>query len=296
MVYIWGNMPVFIDNRLLKLLLEGSVFSENLGQIEMERSSFLTCIGLGKILESFPAFDEKNTFFAFCSSDLTFDLEKEVVTYLYDQIFVQCLTDVQNSLKIEASFLLEQIEEKEKTVPDCLSSALLRYKERLMDSPKELIHDLTLYLAWDLVCLRIAILFENISSDPRNQNLLQGLQECLLESFTHITQQGKTKPDFFRMCEALYANAMREENLQEYPQEEWEILSKSCQALMPRKELSDVFYLSLEDIGGKVFTLDSPHKVQAVLHLAKYMMQKIKQEIPSWQHVISPLEVVYGNP
>lgn len=289
-------MPVFIDNRLMKLLVEGAVFSEHLGQIEMERSSFLACIGLGKILESFPAFDEKNAFFAFCKSDLIFDLEKDVITYLYDQIFVGCLTDVQNSLKIEVSFLLEQLAETEKKVPGCLSSAFLKYKQRLIDTPKQLIHDLTLYLAWDLVCLRIAILFENISSDSRNQNLLKGLEECLVESFTHITQQGKTKPDFFRMCEALYANAMRQENLQGYPQEEWEILSKSCQALMPREELSNVFYLSLEETEGKVFTLDPPNKVEAVLRLAEYMMQKIRQEIPSWQYGIFPLEVVYGNP
>ncbi len=289
-------MPVFIDNRLLKLLLEGTVFSESLGQVEMERSSFLTCIGLGKILKSFPAFDEKNRFFAFCQSDLLFDLEKDVVMYLYDQIFVECLTDVQNSLKIEANFLLEQVLESEKTVPDCLLSAFLSYKQRLIDTPKQMIHDLTLYLAWDLVCLRVAVLFENISSDSRNQNLLKGLEECLLESFIHITQQGKTKPDFFRMCEALYASAMREENLQKYPQEEWEVLCKSCHALQSREELSDVLYLSLEDIGSKVFTLDASDKVQAVLRLAEYVMQKIKRESPGLQHAIFPQEVIYGYP
>ncbi len=279
-------MKIIIDHQVVRKVVSGEfIWNDEVKSVFLERSAFLECVGLGNVFDTIPKFDDKNIFFSFCTSDLTFNLNKEVITHLYDQIFIECLTDVQNTRFINKDNLYQQIQEKKKGLHAYLVEGLDLYEQRLLNNPQDLIHDLTLYLAWDVVCIRIAILFENISSDSRNSDLLKGLKECLLESFDHITREGKTKPGFFRMIEAFYAYQMRQELLDTYKEEEWGILCKSCKSLMDREQFADVFYLSLESsFDFSVITIDSSEKIEATLLFSEYILEKIKEEFPFWSY------------
>lgn len=297
-------MKAFIDNQLLKNINEKFfiesckkkyiISSDEEIEILFDWSSLLEYINLGSLLTTFPSFDEKSIIFT-CLTSPT-DLSKDIVIRLYDQIFIQCLTQIKDLPEIQPDFLLQKIKEKEKN--SLFSSSLNRYEQSLTKNPSHTLHDLILYLAFDRVCVCIAFLFEQMSSQTHR---IETLRECLIESFQHIKQDGKTSPGFFRFIEALYAYQMREEKLQSYLDPEWTILCQSATVLQPRDTLLDLFYIDAaikktqeeEKNTLKVFTLDSPNIIKSKLNLVLYMLEKLQLEVPGWNYTLAPSEIYY---
>ena len=311
-------MKSLIDNKLLRVLIadqtEGNCrnFLEACSkakiiadaeplQITFAWPSLLEYIGFGSIFQGFPEFDEQNELFRALISSLAVDAEKDILVRLYDQVFVECLTQVKALPQIQPSVLLSKIQEKRPF--SLFSQAVDRYEKVLMENPRHALHDLILYLAWDRVCANLTIVFDHNSPELKNRKGLDVLKECLLESFQHITEQGRTAPGFFRLVEALYAYQMREEKLQSYTDAEWTTLSQSARALAPREELSDVPYIDAAGIVCpegvtktkellRVFTMDSEEKVKSGHALAQFMIEKLKLETPEWRYTLCPVEVV----
>lgn len=231
----------------------------------------------------------------------------EYLEHLYDQVFVDCLNWVRTKEVIHPNYLLNKIREIQATTPAKLFSKPLHHYERMLfEEPYLAIHDLTFYLAWDRVCVDLATLFEYPSTSENVRQGLQILRDCLIESFQHITQEQETDPGFFRFLEALYAFQMREEFLQAYPDQEWQILSESSQSLRPREEFLVVPYTDQTifntrknehlPIPVKVLTFDSWVKVTTSLNLARYMIEKLKSENYEWAYEIHSSEVICLNP
>lgn len=292
-------MKTFIDTKLLKKISshdvrEGS-FIENHHQVVFSWASLLEYLDLGGLFKTFPKFDEKNALFSILNSSL--ELEKDLVIELYDKIFIECLTQIQAMPEINSNFLLEKIKEKKEI--KLFNSALDYYVKNLVENPYTAIHDLILYLAFDRVCICIAILFEKITSQTTTVAILK---ECLIESFQHITKDGKSSPGFFRLVEALYAYQMREEYLQNYSDSEWLLLCQTVSALKPREVLIDLSYIDaviveISKIETKepivIFTMDSKEIVESRLALASYIMKKLQLEIPEWDYTFSPFNIFY---
>lgn len=234
--------------------------------------------------------------------------EKEIQYYLYDQVFVECLTQVKSLPIVNQSFLIHLIEKK-KSLPkfayekELFSNSLNWYEKKLKEDPYRLLHDLTLYLAWDRVCISLAVVFEQVLPHPQNINGLNILKECLIESFQHITRDGKTTPGFFRLIEALYAFYMREENLENHSEEDWTILCQSADALRPREILINIPYIdaAIDETKEKddnpaapvkVFTLCREEYAAATLSFAKFMINKLKSE-GEWGFSLYPVEMIF---
>lgn len=313
-------MNAFIDNQLIqKIIAEevengenslvesciqaGILADEQSFQIIFGWPSLLEYIGQGSLFEAFPKFDKHNPLFAFITSSLTLDSEKDFLFRLYDQIFVECLTQVKALSQIHPAFILSQIQKKKSSA--LFSRSLDHYEKILTGDPANTLHHLILYLAWDRVCVNLALLFEHIYPDLESQEGLRVFKECLLESFQHITEQGKAVPGFFRLLEALYAYQMREEVIQTHTDAEWLALCQSSRALRSRENIPDVFYIDAalvdhrklkslikEKEPVRVLTLDSIDKVKASLLFADYMIEKLKIEIPEWPYTFRPLEII----
>ena len=302
-------MKTFIDSKLLKKIIspihensfiesckDANILSQDQSfKVIFTWASLLEYIELGEIFETFPKFDEKNVLFSCFLSPI--DLSNDVIIELYDQIFVECLTVIKALPEINASFLSQKI--KQKSATSLFASSLSYYDRWLIENPYDALHDLILYLAFDRVCVYLTILFEHPSSQIHR---LEIIQECLIESFQHITKDGKTTPGFFRLVEALYAYQMREENLQRYSDSEWLILCQSVNALKSREALIDLFYIdaaivNVQEIEKKKplkgFTIDSLDIVKVRLILAKYMMEKLQREIPGWKYTLFPCEIFH---
>lgn len=264
--------------------------------------SLFEYLGFGFLFENTPKLDQKNKIFASVVEALLMDCDKEVITYLYDQIFVECLTQVKGLPQIHPKVILEEIRKRKFTLfahlEDPFTAALNHYEKKFSEDPQNAFHDLTLYLAWDRVCVYLATLFDHTSLKIHNG--LQILKECLVESFQHITQHGKTAPGFFRLVEALYAYQMKDENLQKYSEAEWLTLCQSSNALKPREYLADVSYIDASVVEEKsndknslkVLVLDSPEKIHASLGLSDYMLGKLKADVPNWNYSFRPMEII----
>lgn len=274
-------------------------------EIEMNWSSLFELFNLRKIFDNFPKFDQSKLFTQIVTS-LTFSLNKEDWIYLYDQIFVDCITNVKDLPQINRDFLLEQIRKTKKInqSPELFLS-LERYEKRFTEEPGKTMHDLVLYLAWDRMCVNMAILFEYNFQEVDVTKGLDVFKECLLESFQHITHQGKSTPGFFRLVEALYALQMREERLNTHTELDWQVLCQGSKALMPREEMIDIPYidaivvhhdqLNTIDIPLRILTIDSVEKVKVTLMLTRYMMDKLKNEEKDWKYTFKPFEIICLN-
>lgn len=320
-------MKVFVDNPLiqkikthevetehdvlLKTLIKADLLaSDQPVQVLFGWPSLLEYLDLGSLFAQFRPFDPQNELFGFINTVLTSRLDKDLLIRLYDQIFVDCLTHIKALPQIQAPFLIDLIREKKQSFASSLanqlfSSSLDRYETALFTNPTNTMHDLILYLAWDRVCVDIAIVFELIPSDLNVQDELKVFKNCLLESFQHITAHGRTTPGFFRLLETLYVYQMRQEFLQTYTEAEWLTLCQSSEALKPRESLMDVFYIDAAVVENReieqskqekdlvrVLTLDPVDKVQASLALADHMIEKLKQEESEWRYALSPVEIV----
>lgn len=270
--------------------------------IEMNWPSLFEILGLRKIFEQLPKFEQSKRFKEVIAS-LISSANNEEWIYLYDQIFVDCLTNIKNLPQLNPDFFIDQIQKiKQSHLSSLLSVPLEKYEKRFIQEPAKTMHDLILYLAWDRVCVNLAILFEYNFQGIDVSKGLKVFKECLLESFQHITDQGKSRPGFFRLLEALYALAMREEQLNAHTEWEWKILCQSSKILTPREEIVDACYIDAivvkkdlfqtKDSYLKIATLDSVEKVNIALKLTKYMLDKLTNEEKDWKYTLRSFEII----
>ncbi len=309
-------MQIIVDNQVIKLLVSNNpailrnpfLFSPD-SHISFRWPSLLEYLELGEVLSNLPAFDQAQPLFGACVSSLCANNEKEDLFYMYDRLFAENLNQINGLPQIKPSFLLQAIKEQRQKVcflgvKSVLSSTLDDYEKALAENTSHTMHDLILYLAWDRICVCMARLFDYQSTDP---NFIKGvgvLKECLIESYQHIAQQGRTTPGIYRMLEALLFYKMREENLQKHTAVEWATLSQSLNALKAQDELVDFFYIddavtpeeklkTEEENSACYLTLDYPSMVNSRLSLAQYMMDKLKSEVPQWCYALRPKKIVY---
>ncbi len=279
-------MKTYIDNRVMR---KAELITEE-NQITFSWASLLKYLDMEPLFENFPVFDEENDLFAFMISAIAKDEEEELIIRLYDQVFVECLTHVKAIPQIHLEFILDKIQKNKSLF------FLEKYERLLMESPYEAIHGLILYLAWDRVCVNLTKIFEYVFPDLKKREGLETLKKCLVESFLHITGQGKSRPSFFKLMEALYAYQMREENLQAHTEEEWLVLCQGLGVLSHGGDLSDVVYIdaalgkSVEPV--KIVTLDPAEEVKIGLSLGRCLVDKLKKEFLEWQYDFAPLEIV----
>jgi hypothetical protein len=310
-------MQIFLNNRLIRALVseekeeKKNFFMNELlrhqiikdrGSVEVKLDwpSLLEYLGVENLFQSIRLLDEQHELFKKVISMLSLNPDKESLFRLYDQLFVESLLNVQSLSQLDPAFLVDQIQKRKRSpflFSDWFFSSLNEYEERLIHHTSHTIHDLTLYLAWDRVCTNLAILFDYEYSELNFQHHLSVLKECLIESFQHITQTGRTSPGFFRLVEALFAYQMRSENLQSHSEEEWSILCHSFPALKPRELLAHVGYvdhaIANEPVDSLVeFTLDSIEQVKAGLDLSRYTVQKLKSSVIDWNFALHPLRIV----
>lgn len=309
-------MRVFIDNRLMQRMMctelkdETGVFlkkhikmqQEDL-KITLNWSSLFKYIGLDSIFEEFPKFNEQHDLFSLVITAISSDQEKECIVRLYDQIFVECLTHVKAMSFVHPEFLYNRICKKRSSFfdPSMFSDSLNEYERRLIESPYNTIHDLILYLAWDRVCNYLSRVFEYVFPGPSPKKGLAVMKECLVESFCHITAQGKSAISFFKLVEAIYAYQMREENLQLHTDSEWQVLCEGLCSIGFRGDLSCVPYIdaALCPLGGVqkkdpliVFTMDSISEVKAGLALGQYIIEKLRKEDFKWAYDFCLEEII----
>lgn len=311
-------MKIYPDNKLLKKLKSlvdkkeiTFFFNEyvkkkfpqdsNPLQFVLEWPLLLEYLDLDQLFDPFPKLDSQNKIFSSVIEVLKLDSDKDVIVYLYDQIFVECLTQIKTLPQVNFQTLIDKIHFARANPlfshDDPFASTLDSYEKRLTENPYDTIHDLTLYLAWDRVCVYLGTIFDETTL--KISHGLEILKECLIESFWHITEQGRTTPSLFRLVEALFAYEMKEENLQCHSDKEWQVLCQGAVTLQSRDDLTNVSYLdSGVSAGGQsekslqtVFTLESVEKVKARMALISYIGAKLKKEAPDFQFVLSPFEI-----
>lgn len=311
-------MKLVIDNQIVRILahdatkiVKNPFISNPEHHISFGWPALLEYLGFGSVLSNLPVFDETQPLFVACISTLYANEEREVLFYVYDRLFAENLNQIKALPQINASFLLQAIREKRKKtfsleVENVLTPALAAKEAALVDSASHTMHDLILYLAWDRMCVCMSHLFNHQSTDPKFVKGIDVLKECLIESYQHISQQGRTSPGLYRMLEALFFYQMRDENLPKHTAEEWTLLSQSFPFLKEQNELADFFYiddavsyeekLTTGEEGSECYlTLDSPECVNSRLALANYMVAKLKTEVPDWGYVLRPKKIVYLN-
>lgn len=306
----------FIDGKCMQRLKEEQTFVKFInackkasiledGQqihFNLEWPAFLDSIDLGSIFQIFPKFDHTNKLFALLISNLALESRNDLLIRLYDQVFVECLTEVKNLPQLNPSYLIEKILEKQQSLASessILAEPLERYERLFERNTASIMHDLILYLAWDRMCVRLSTVFEYNFPNQKTPQGLEVLKACLKESFQHITGQGKTRPSFFRLVEAVYAFYMREENLKSHSEDEWSVLCQGVKALTVREDLADVSYVdvsvghkNMEANSLRFFTLDSVEKVNARIALTGLVTNKFKQEAAEWKYALASSEIV----
>lgn len=308
-------MEIIVDNQIVNLLAQNAaaiakipLISDPGHQLSFRWPSLLEYLELGGLFSSLPAFDETQPLFQTCVSMLCANEDKEILLYVFDRLFTENLNQIKNLPQIRAPFLLQAIKRQRQTssylaVQAVLSNVLVVCEAAFEVNTAHTMHDLILYLAWDRMCICMTRLFDYQSTDPKYIKGIGVLKECLLESYQHITQQGKTAPGIYRMLESFFFYEMREENLQKHTEADWEILNQSYKILKGQEELADFFYIddavipaeelkSEEESSECYLTLESNEKVHARLALAHLMMRKLKAEVSQWDYVLQPKKIV----
>lgn len=278
-------------------------------EIHLTWPSFLEYIDGGSVFDNFPAFNPQNALYRLTIQLLPLEHEKEYLIEVYDHVFAECLTHVKALSQIQLDFLIESIRRKRKQIQDnpfqnqFFLPFLDKIRDRLVQNPYEIMHNLVLYLAWDRVCMNFAVILEYAESDPSKiQKGLEVIKTCLTESFQHISDQKKTIPSFYRLVEALFAFNMRDENLKNHSEEDWQILCQSFNSLHARKELMDLAYIDLAMDGGHsknsssepllFLTTEPKEKVNSSYALTNCIIKKLKQEIPFWKYGLAQKDLV----
>jgi hypothetical protein len=294
------EVKLIVDNQIAALLAQNPskilphiADPENL---EFKWPSLFEYLGCGAIFLDLPVFDKTHPHFAATMATLWATEEREVIFHVYDHLFTENLNQIRALPQINASFLLQTIKETRRKAPKVLLPALQAQERALFEHTAHTMHDLTLYLAWDRICVWISGLFNYPSTDSKFIYGLSVLKECLIESYQHITQQGRTSPSLYRMIETLFFYQMREENLEKHTAEEWTLLSQIFPVIKGENQLTDCFYIDDRPIFEPhlvYLTLDSPKAVAQRVALAQYMVGKIQEDFPQWEYVVRPQKIIH---
>lgn len=309
-------MKIFADKQLIKsfaqiphTIAKQSTILKLPSPITLEWPSLFAYIGLEALPKNIPTFDENEEIFQTCLTVLHEDKIDGMLFNLYDRLFAEYLTYIKSLPEINAAFLANKIQEEQQkasflVVSKWLAPSLSNYERALIHNPSQIMHDLILYLAWDRMCVALGRLFDYQTTDAIFIRGLETLRKCLVESFQHITAQGKTSPSFYRLVEALFFYEMREENLDKHADNEWALLSQSFSVLLPQYELVDCYYidncLSLKNEAGdamiqdRYLTFESKEKMDKRLELMLLMVQKLNAETDlEWKYSLRSSEIVY---
>lgn len=294
-------MKTLLDNQIIRILiddpaqlLERLSFQEHASKICFGWPSLLECLDIESLWTSFPAFDNSAPIFKSCLSILHESTKEESIFHLFDRLFAENLTQVKNLRQVDSSFLLEAIRVRRQQLSSLLIPALSEFEIAFEEHTAYIMHDLILYLAWDRMCVCLSRLFDYQSTDPNVIKGLEILQNCLIESFQHITRQGKTHPSLYRLLESLFFYQMREENLNKHTEAGWAILNQSFPVLKSQEQLADFLYIDHAIIPNNdhYLTLDSIDKVNTRLAFARYMTDKIASENPEWKFNLLPKNII----
>jgi hypothetical protein len=310
-------MKTYIDNDLIKYLIvtpeinfldfQKTCYGNDLSTSKFSFSwhFLLEYLDFSDLFESLPIFDDQNRLYLAIIKTLETELDKDLIIEMYDKLFAECIRQIQTLAEINASYILQLIEEKQRSmrIPEhqLIGSQLNHYLETLVENPKNALHDLTLSLAWDRMCVYLAIILESQSqSSEAFLKNIQILKSCLIESFIHIDSQKKSKISFFRLMEAIFAYEMRPERLDTHSEEDWLLLSKCGKALRSRNIPVSIYYIDyalhkisekIAKVDVKVFTMDSTDIINTSLLLADFVIRKLQMEGP-FEYSLSATEIV----
>lgn len=308
-------MKLVIDNSLAAQLAKepaqfanNPLFQDENNFIYFRWPSLLEYLGLGSLLSELPPFDPEQPLFEACLDALRKHEEKESVQYVFDRLFTENLNRIIELPQLNPGSLMKEIanhkESLDESIAKILSPALDFYLIAFNQHSASMMHNLILYLGWERTCLQIAQLFDYQSNDAKFNEGIKTLQECLIESFQHITGQGRTAPSIFRLFEALFYYYMREEHLQKHTNEEWDLLQKGFKALKSPEKLADVFY-----IDDAVTPLDKPEDEESTfsyvvtepsektafrIAFSQLILEKIKKEVPDWHYKLNLPEIIHN--
>lgn len=311
-------MKVIVDSQIIKRLVhnlsaivKNPFIADPNNYISFSWPSLLEYLDCGSLLTNLPAFDSTAPLYNASIRTLCVTEEKEVLFYVFDRLFIECLNQIKTLPQINASFLLHAIKESRQKpsfaeAEKLISFTLAAYETALIEKAPHTMHDLILYLAWERMCVWMSRLFDYQSTDPKFIKGLTVLKECLVESYIHISQQGQTSPGAYRLIEALFFYQMREENLQKHTAAAWITLNQSFPILKAQDELADFFYIDdavvpVEELKTGVdnsayyLTLDSPDRVNSRLALTQYMMDKLKSEVSQWNYSLQLKKILCLN-
>lgn len=299
-------MKLLFDNEALRLLLNDPRPYNWNDEVVFGWPSLLVCLNLDHVIDKIPSFDETNKLFLFYIETLNSKFNAEVIYSLFDYLFADCLAQIKSLEEINSDYLINRIQafqasDDNHKVKQAFSHELDRLKELLIYQTASTMHDIVLYLAWSGVCKNLAILFDYQSSEESFQQGIHLLKECLVESFQHITKDGKTLPSFYKLVESLFYYYMREENLEKLSDEEWTTLCQSISHLKSKNGLPDFFYIDAgivhehvpEYMPLKVVTTDSPVSVKTRLACANMIMKKLGEQDPNWHFSLASTTIVY---
>lgn len=302
-------MKIIVDNKIVKMFVSDPekiathpLISDPENQLGFRWPMLLEFLGLGSLFSDIPAFDENTPIFQAAVATLCDSEEQEVLFYVYDQIFTENLHQIKALRQMHPSFLLEAIREKQESffsleTGRVIFPALEEYKSALLEKPSDTMHDLVLYLAWDRMCVCMARVFQYPSTNAKFIHGIGVLKACLLESYQHIREQGRTLPGIYRMLEAFFFYQMREENLQNHTDAEWKMLTQSFSVLKMEEDLADFSYIDdavgIEMEAECYLTLEVFDKVDLRLIWAQHMISRLNSEVPGFECVLNPKKIYY---
>lgn len=265
-------------------------------QIIFNWTTFFHYLELDSIFETFPKFDSTNPLFVSYVEALSTPTEQNALYDLYDHLFKECLIQVKTLEQIEPTFLIERIQSAKERSVEPFREVLEQLETSFLHDPQNMMHSLILYLSWDRFCICLARLFDYQTEDKVFLANLEVFKDCVIESFHHIKQHGRTSPSFVRLMEALFFYEMREEKLQRHQDEDWKTLNHGFSLFNAPEKLADVPYMSVGVPGQEEFeylTTASSEKIQADLALTDYFIRRVQADFPDWSFGRSPIKFTY---
>lgn len=246
-------------------------------------------LNLESIFDAFPKFDSTS-----CLEALSAPADTTAIYDLYDNLFKECLIQVKTLEQVDPDFLIEKIRIAKENAPESFRKVLEQFEFSFIHDPQNTMHSLTLYLSWDRFCICLARIFDHQTTNPIFLSHLEILKDCVIESFHHIKQHGRTTPSFVRLMEALFFYEMREERLQTHSEEDWKILNHGFSIFNAPEKLSDFPHTnvgSAPEMG--YFTSASKEKIQGDLALTDYFIRRAREQFPEWSFDRSFVSIIH---